>query len=558
MSLTKVTYSMIDGFTVFAKDFGAVGDGVADDTAALQAAFDAGAGQLTVLEPNATYKCTGQVEVKGDVDGMGATLSFHSNTFLNALVFQNSQGSLKNFTIDGGSAINISNGLFVDADFVQTATCSYDLTIKNITTNSTANQSTTGALFFQASNASINFDAAYDIKLNVSNVIANSDGTPGTNRGVAKGIIVAANCTGTNNRVHVHDCKIVGVSSGGTAPAQDADGIHFTQADFQTAGAEGLYVIRDCYIEDCKKRGVKIQSVNTTVDNVIVEAANTLASFETYSDKTIFQNCKSLNGSGAAYTTSYENTKFIACYGESSGATVDLVRVFDDGDYAVFENCTFISSAAYATIDFGVMRIDDAENVRLLGCTLRHTSNLGCSLLLRDVSIVFIENCLFQGSNTGIGLLGSTGRLTISDTSIFALSTGFARTSNLVHAVFCRDCRIEANFAIDLFNSGGANAAFSDFDTVRLVCNNNGAFLAPGSKISNSIVTKNGAQGGTGILLAGNNGIARNNQIINFTTGILATFAINQEIADNVTVTCATTFDLTGSTPLVNTDNFSR
>lgn len=40
--LTKVTYSMIDGNTVNVKDFGAVGDGVTDDTQAIQAALNSG------------------------------------------------------------------------------------------------------------------------------------------------------------------------------------------------------------------------------------------------------------------------------------------------------------------------------------------------------------------------------------------------------------------------------------------------------------------------------------------------------------------------------------
>jgi hypothetical protein len=40
MSLTKVSYSMITGAPVNVMDFGAVGDGIADDTAAVQAAFD--------------------------------------------------------------------------------------------------------------------------------------------------------------------------------------------------------------------------------------------------------------------------------------------------------------------------------------------------------------------------------------------------------------------------------------------------------------------------------------------------------------------------------------
>ena len=55
MSLTKVTYSMIDGTPANVLDFGAVGDGVTDDTAAIQAAIDSA---KAIFLPEGTYIVT--------------------------------------------------------------------------------------------------------------------------------------------------------------------------------------------------------------------------------------------------------------------------------------------------------------------------------------------------------------------------------------------------------------------------------------------------------------------------------------------------------------------
>lgn len=71
MALTKATYSMIEGAPANVLDFGAVGNGVANDTAALQAAFSSGA--KSVYIPAGTYKITlsgltlgSNIEVFGD------------------------------------------------------------------------------------------------------------------------------------------------------------------------------------------------------------------------------------------------------------------------------------------------------------------------------------------------------------------------------------------------------------------------------------------------------------------------------------------------------------
>lgn len=56
MSLTKVSYSMIKGAPVNVQDYGAVGDGVTDDSAAVQLAVDATPAGGTLVFPIGTYK----------------------------------------------------------------------------------------------------------------------------------------------------------------------------------------------------------------------------------------------------------------------------------------------------------------------------------------------------------------------------------------------------------------------------------------------------------------------------------------------------------------------
>jgi hypothetical protein len=72
MSLTKATYSMIDGQFINAADYGVVGNGVANDTAALNAAYAAAAAAKKALYiPAGDYLFTSQLLWNQNVDVIG-------------------------------------------------------------------------------------------------------------------------------------------------------------------------------------------------------------------------------------------------------------------------------------------------------------------------------------------------------------------------------------------------------------------------------------------------------------------------------------------------------
>ena len=127
MGLTKATYSMIDHAPINVVDYGATGDGTTDDTAALQAAFDAAANwssvqyAKTVYIPSGVYKTTGvlyvrpYINIQGDSTGKtsikptissGPALTSDSTGGLAEAYLQR----FSNFTIDGTNVTGTGYG----------------------------------------------------------------------------------------------------------------------------------------------------------------------------------------------------------------------------------------------------------------------------------------------------------------------------------------------------------------------------------------------------------------------------------------------------------------
>jgi hypothetical protein len=112
MSLTKVSYAMIQGNPANVLDFGAVGDGSADDTTAIQTALDSGAG--VVYLPPGQYKITDTVEIPANTwlqGAYGGGIKYNPANAVCKIIYDGSSTTAIKFLndINGASASKLSN-----------------------------------------------------------------------------------------------------------------------------------------------------------------------------------------------------------------------------------------------------------------------------------------------------------------------------------------------------------------------------------------------------------------------------------------------------------------
>jgi hypothetical protein len=106
MSLTKATYSMINGAPVNVLDYGAVGDGVANDTAAIQAAIDfAYANNRSLYIPGGTYNFTNLTISKIGVVDSAQGLHIFGDTTINSY---SGRGTILKCNAVAGDAITVA------------------------------------------------------------------------------------------------------------------------------------------------------------------------------------------------------------------------------------------------------------------------------------------------------------------------------------------------------------------------------------------------------------------------------------------------------------------
>jgi hypothetical protein len=130
MALTKAHNRMIEGASVNVKDFGAVGDGVTDDTAAIQAALNK---EGKVYVPLGTYRITSQLVVGSDCKelyGANRYTAVFVKEFNDDLILIDTDGfHLHNIGIDGQGSTYTGGGVVPRG---------YNITIENCRITDTA------------------------------------------------------------------------------------------------------------------------------------------------------------------------------------------------------------------------------------------------------------------------------------------------------------------------------------------------------------------------------------------------------------------------------------
>jgi len=135
VSLTKATYSLINGAPVNVLDYGAVGDGVANDTAAIQAAINAGAvSGAIVYFPAGTYKVTTLTlpQQGSGIELMGTSfcgLTDLTNAVYKGSVILSTEATGNILSCDGG--VNVANrGIRISKLGFRVSTSGYAIYLK--------------------------------------------------------------------------------------------------------------------------------------------------------------------------------------------------------------------------------------------------------------------------------------------------------------------------------------------------------------------------------------------------------------------------------------------
>lgn len=490
MSLTKVSYSMVRDAPINIKDYGAVGDGATDDTAAIKLAFAAGAGK-SVYIPSGTYliwkdpadnsvwlPISDDTEIFGDGESSiikikpgwvsGASFVYNTPFLLPSRIY------LHDFTIDGNRANITAPPELISNIYIINSTDTICNNIKSINANN-------DCFTIGAAGSPSNFGA---VRASITNCIADNPGrscyvcTNGTEIIISNNFGKNPNNSFIDLETDIANDVIRNVSITGNVCVKDTG--YVTMFGCSGPGTQENIVFSGNIITGTNGIGLGNNKNCTITDNVLT-------------------------------VTGVLN----------NGYVIECISGFING--VISNNTIEILNG----IDAGGMWIRDATNVSICGNTILNSKgpsrviNVDVSLSVdpgsAQISDNTIRNCsavygIFASSNKRCTVVGNYIEVTTGCTSAIRLTGG----NNMIAS---------SNIIIDLASVCIGIDCASDTNVV--VSNNSIAGCAEGIDIlgANSTITGNSIFGcGTGIGNRGSFNTFSNNKIINSTAaGVIIT-----------------------------------
>lgn len=428
MALTKVTYSMIEGSPINVQDYGAKGDGVTDDTVALQSALNT---NQSIYFPPATYIISSGLTIPSSnvcIWGYGATIKWKNNCDLASRLETLQATSIDNVSIFG-LIINGNKENQSDVPNTPPSTASYgsgirlntcenwsirDITIeelpgfgimfyssnrntidnlrvkncgnKRAVSYSTADLTINGELY-KNNNIGDGIYMEYGSDNNVKNVEIGHDADGIQNAASLRGgvVLIAGSLNTFENLTIYNVCRAIQFE-----PNINAETIKYNT--FNNVSIPNIGYVMTCVVLYETTSGQFIensfQNINCTASNVLVQGSNTVS---------VFGNMYSQNYR-AGYKVSFKGCNFPEYVTLNNGETAWIqcsLKGFQEvypgaAQYSVLIDQCLVSDKIY--LDQG------AKQVTLTNCELRGSGHRigGASSIDGPQQAVIIENNYFQ------------------------------------------------------------------------------------------------------------------------------------------------------------------
>jgi len=166
--------------------------------------------------------------------------------------------------VDCANTTTMQSAYHHTLEFTPTRRMKLDVIGRNVT-NTDNTLPAHGVLLLVGSGAS-NTSVKLWAKLEGHNILATANSVIGDSGGASQGVFTSFNKAGLTVDVILDSPRASKIY-----PGEDGDGIHTFDADLGNLTSQSTYVINNPKAWDCSKRGVKIQSPNTVINNMFVD-----------------------------------------------------------------------------------------------------------------------------------------------------------------------------------------------------------------------------------------------------------------------------------------------